>query len=184
MSLDAVVQELTHGLTQFTAGLIYSHESGALNESFSDVFGALAERYVQGESANTWLIGEQIDTPGTAGDALRSMANPHLGGNITGIGADAAGRIWFRALTTYLTSSSNFAAVRTATLNAANDLYGASSTQSTAGARWAWAATAARHRQRAASCWAMAALKPASRPGSLPAPAAAPSPPSSWTMPR
>ena len=147
-----MVQELTHGLTQFTAGLIYSNESGALNESFSDVFGALAERYVQGESANTWLIGEQIDTPGTAGDALRSMANPHLGGNITGIGADAAGRIWFRALTTSLTSSSNFAA--------------------------------ARHRPRAASCWAMAALKPASRPGSLPAPTAAPSPPSGWTMPR
>jgi hypothetical protein len=49
------------------------------------------------------------------------------GGSLSGIGADAAGRIWYRALTTYLTSSSNFAAARTATTNAARDLFGAQS---------------------------------------------------------
>ena len=51
------------------------------------------------------------------------------GSTITGIGRDAAQRIWFRALTVYMTSGTTYAQARTATLNAATDLYGAGSTQ-------------------------------------------------------
>lgn len=66
-------------------------------------------------------------------------SHPTRGGTaMTGIGPDAASQIFYRALTTYLTSSSNFAAARTATLSAATDLYGATSTQYTAVAN-AWA---------------------------------------------
>jgi Zn-dependent metalloprotease len=50
-------------------------------------------------------------------------------GSLTGIGRDAAGKIWYRALTVYMTSSTNYAGARTATLKAATDLYGAGSTQ-------------------------------------------------------
>ncbi|MFD0525033.1 M4 family metallopeptidase [Paractinoplanes durhamensis] len=60
-------------------------------------------------------------------------------GTVTGIGNEAAGAIFYRALTTYLTSSSNYSAAKTATLKAATDLYGASSTEYAATAA-AWAA--------------------------------------------
>jgi Zn-dependent metalloprotease len=59
------------------------------------------------------------------------------GSTITGIGRDAATKIWYRALTTYMTSSTNYQSARTATLNAARDLYGAGSTQyNTVAAAW------------------------------------------------
>ena len=58
---------------------------------------------------------------------------------MTGIGADKGARIWYRALTTYMTSSTNFAGARAATLNAAADLYGAGSVEYTAVAN-AWTA--------------------------------------------
>jgi Zn-dependent metalloprotease len=58
---------------------------------------------------------------------------------VTGIGADKAARIWYRAITTYMTSSTNFAGARTATLNAASDLYGTASLEYTAVAT-AWTA--------------------------------------------
>ena len=61
------------------------------------------------------------------------------GGTVTGIGNDAAGAIFYRALTTYMTSSTNYSGARTATLRAATDLYGASSTEYAATAA-AWAA--------------------------------------------
>lgn len=182
VTLDIAGHEMTHGVTERTAGLVYSGESGALNESMSDVFGALVERFVNGESADTWKIGEQAFTPGTADDALRYMDNPHLagnsgftsdddpdhyserytgtsdnggvhinsgipnkafyllakggthhlGGSMTGIGADKAAAIWYSALTSYMTSSTNFAGARTATLNAASVLYGAGSAEQAA----------------------------------------------------
>jgi bacillolysin len=53
----------------------------------------------------------------------------HLGGIMTGIGADKAGQVWYRAVTTYMTVLTRFAGARTATLNAAADLYGSSSTE-------------------------------------------------------
>lgn len=78
VSLDIVGHEITHGVTEHTAGLIYQDESGALNESMSDVFGAMIERFVKGQSAATWLIGEECYTPANGNDdALRSLSNPH-----------------------------------------------------------------------------------------------------------
>ena len=61
------------------------------------------------------------------------------GSTVTGIGRDAASAIWYRALTVYMTSSTNYAGARTATLNAARDLYGAGSAQQNAVAA-AWSA--------------------------------------------
>jgi len=56
---------------------------------------------------------------------------------VTGIGRDAAGKIWYRALTVYMTSSTNYAGARTATLKAATDLYGTGSVQyNTVAAAW------------------------------------------------
>jgi Zn-dependent metalloprotease len=77
VSLDVVGHELTHGVTQFSAGLIYSGQSGGLNEAVSDIFGNMVERNVKGESGKTWKVGEEIFTPNTSGDALRYMDNPH-----------------------------------------------------------------------------------------------------------
>ncbi|MDN8732314.1 M4 family metallopeptidase, partial [Staphylococcus aureus] len=66
---DVVAHELTHGVTQETANLEYKDQSGALKESFSDVFGY----FVEDEHI---LMGEDDYTPGKEGDALRSMSNP------------------------------------------------------------------------------------------------------------
>lgn len=182
VTIDICGHEMTHGITERTANLTYQNESGALNESMSDVFGAMVELYADGGtiSADTWKIGEDAYTPNTAGDALRYMDNPHLAGNggyttdddpdhyaerytgtadsggvhinsgignkvfyltvvggthhrsgvsVTGIGATDAARIWYSALTNYMTSSTNFAGARTATLNAATAIFGGSSTQ-------------------------------------------------------
>ena len=76
-SIDVIGHELTHGVTQYTAGLEYSKQSGALNESFSDVFGSLVKQYSLGQSAEEadWLIGEGILVP-EFGEALRSMSDP------------------------------------------------------------------------------------------------------------
>jgi Zn-dependent metalloprotease/PKD repeat protein len=80
-AIDLTGHEFTHGVTEREAGLIFSGESGALNESFSDIFGACIEAFRDGGiTANTWKIGEQVWTPGTAGDALRYMNNPTLDG--------------------------------------------------------------------------------------------------------
>ncbi|MCM3737614.1 M4 family metallopeptidase [Bacillus cytotoxicus] len=72
--LDVVGHELTHAVTERSSNLIYQNESGALNEAISDIFGTLIEYY---DNRNPdWEIGEDIYTPGTAGDALRSMNDP------------------------------------------------------------------------------------------------------------
>lgn len=76
-ALDVVAHEMTHGVTSFESGLVYQNESGALNESLSDVFGAAVEAWAAGGiNGNTWKIGENVYTPATAGDALRYMDNP------------------------------------------------------------------------------------------------------------
>jgi Zn-dependent metalloprotease len=76
-SIDVVAHELTHGVTEFTAGLVYSKQSGALNEHFSDVFGSLVKQHHQGQLAADadWLIGEGTLLP-ELGRALRSMSEP------------------------------------------------------------------------------------------------------------
>jgi len=77
-SLDVMAHELTHGVTQFTAGLRYRAQSGALNESMSDVFGSLVRQRSLGETAAQadWLIGEGILGPQLQGAALRSLKAP------------------------------------------------------------------------------------------------------------
>ncbi|MCA9492903.1 MAG: M4 family metallopeptidase, partial [Myxococcales bacterium] len=74
-ALDVVGHEFTHGVTEHTAGLVYANQSGALNESMSDVFGAVVEFHQQGR-ASVWKVGEDAMTPHTAGDALRYMDDP------------------------------------------------------------------------------------------------------------
>lgn len=76
-SLDVTAHELTHGVTSSTANLTYQNEPGALNEGMSDILAAVCEAWHDGAiSEDTWLIGEDIFTPNTAGDALRYMNNP------------------------------------------------------------------------------------------------------------
>jgi len=192
VALDICGHEMQHGITSRTANLTYSGESGALNESWSDVFGSLVELYARGgETTGTWWIGEDIRTPNIAGDAERRLDEPHKGSNygyttddqpdhyterytgtsdnggvhinsgianhafyllakggthahiagapVTGIGADKAAKIWYKALTSYMTSSTNFAGARTATLNAADAIYGVGSAESLSVAQ-AWTA--------------------------------------------
>jgi Zn-dependent metalloprotease len=79
-TLDITGHEQTHGVTQYEANLTYSGEPGHLNESFSDVFGAMVERSVLGESANTWVLGEEAWTPSVSGDGLRYMDDPAADG--------------------------------------------------------------------------------------------------------
>jgi Zn-dependent metalloprotease len=76
--LDVIAHELTHGVTQFTAGLRYRSQSGALNESCSDVFGSLVKQRSLGQTADQadWLIGEGIMGPQLPGAALRSLKAP------------------------------------------------------------------------------------------------------------
>jgi Zn-dependent metalloprotease len=183
-ALDVDAHELTHAVTERTANLVYSNESGALNEATSDILGNSCEAYSKSggvPNANTWLVGEDITTPGTAGDALRYMNDPARAGdidyyptrytgtadhggvhtnsgianlayymmvmggthprakttiNVTPLSAtpatslDMAQRIWYRALTTYWTSSTGFSGARTGTVQAATDLYGAAAAAS------------------------------------------------------
>ncbi len=189
VSLDVAGHEMSHGVTENTAGLSYSGESGGLNEATSDIFGTMVEFY----AANTndpgdYLIGEEFDlknhlgfrrmddpasdgssfncwssTVGSADVHYSSGVGNHFfyllaegsgaktiggvahnsptcnGSTVAGIGRAAAGAIWYRALTVYMTSSTNYAGARTATLNAAKDLYGAGSAQQNAVAA-AWSA--------------------------------------------
>ena len=75
-SLDVVAHELNHGFTQFHSNLTYANQSGALNESFSDIAGACAEAYSENAAADM-LVGEDIYI---AGDALRYMCDPTMDG--------------------------------------------------------------------------------------------------------
>ncbi len=69
-TLDIAGHEVTHGLTNMTADLIYAGESGALNESFSDIFGTAIEHFARPSDWN-WLLGDEI------GVTIRSMSNPN-----------------------------------------------------------------------------------------------------------
>ncbi|MET0523177.1 MAG: M4 family metallopeptidase [Nocardioides sp.] len=189
VSLDVAGHEMSHGVTENSANLTYSGESGGLNESTSDIFGTLVEFHAaNANDPGDYLIGEEFDLANHVG--FRRMDKPSSDGSsydcwssgvgnadvhyssgvgnhffyllaegsgaktiggvahnsptcngstVTGIGRDAAGAIWYRALTVYMTSSTNYAGARTASLNAARDLYGAGSTQYNAVAA-AWSA--------------------------------------------
>ncbi|MEH6935669.1 M4 family metallopeptidase [Bacillus sp. JJ783] len=154
-SLDVVAHELTHAVTEKSAELEYLNQSGALNESFSDVFGYFVD------PAN-WDLGEAVTTPKVAGDALRSLSNPEKYGQpahmndyqylppteegdnggvhinsgipnkaayltINAIGKEKAEKIYYRALTTYLTPTSDFSKARAALLQSVADYDGVNS---------------------------------------------------------
>ena len=190
VALDVAAHEMSHGVTSRTAGLVYSGESGGLNEATSDNFGTRVEFYVgDDENPGDYLLAENI-YPNNPGDiALRYMFKPSLDGlspdcyvpdlgsydvhyssgvanhffyllaegaavpdgfgedglgltpgdlvcngntALEGIGRDAAGAIWYRALTVYMTSGTDYAAARGATLQAAEDLFGAGSDEQNA----------------------------------------------------
>ena len=189
VSLDVAGHEMSHGVTENSANLTYSGESGGLNEATSDIFGTLVEFYAANPNdPGDYLIGEEFDLKqhlgfrrmdkpssdgssydcytagvGSADVHYSSGVGNHFfyllaegsgaktiggvahssptcnGSTVTGIGRDAAGKIWYRALTVYMTSSTSYAGARTATLNAARDLYGAGSVQQNAVAA-AWSA--------------------------------------------
>ncbi|MDX2430281.1 MAG: M4 family metallopeptidase [Bacteroides sp.] len=78
VAIDIIGHELTHGITQYEANLVYQDQSGALNESFSDVFGSLVKQRVNHQTAAQadWLIGEGLFTSNVKGRGIRSMKAP------------------------------------------------------------------------------------------------------------
>ena len=78
-SIDVCAHELTHGVTQFSANLNYTNDqSGALNESFSDMLGTAIDAFANNQDAQShnWLIGDEIMADDLYGEALRNMAEP------------------------------------------------------------------------------------------------------------
>jgi len=77
-AIDIIGHELTHGVTQYEARLVYWDQPGALNESFSDVFGSLVKQRALGQSAAQadWLVGHGLFTANVNGQGIRSMAAP------------------------------------------------------------------------------------------------------------
>ncbi|OGX86180.1 hypothetical protein BEN47_01070 [Hymenobacter lapidarius] len=181
-SMDVCAHEIGHAVCSSTANLTYSNESGAMNEGFSDIWGAAVESYAVNtlgatssgvKAKSTWLIGEEIDKVQAA---LRSMSDPNAfnqpayykgnywytgtgdnGGvhtnsgvlnywyylisagktgtdekgvsySVSGLGISASAKIAYRTLSVYLTSSSTYSNCRSASIQAAKDLYGAGST--------------------------------------------------------
>ncbi|MCC8362445.1 M4 family metallopeptidase [Lysobacter sp. A6] len=195
VALDITGHEMSHGVNSQTANLIYSGESGGLNEANSDILGTMVEFHANnGKDTPDYLIGEEVFIDNVAGSAnqmaLRYMFKPiadkrspncwssglgnldvhyssgvanlffyllaegtaaktysgvnHTpatcnGSKFAGIGRAKAGKIWYRALTVYFTSTTNYAGARAGTISAANDLYGIGSVEARAVAT-AWSA--------------------------------------------
>lgn len=82
--IDICAHEIGHGVTQFANNLVYARESGALNEGYSDLWGAAIEFYAKGNgddlnpNLETWQIGEEIAANGIG---IRSMSNPNSFGD-------------------------------------------------------------------------------------------------------
>ncbi|MGG6110417.1 M4 family metallopeptidase [Pantoea allii] len=78
IAIDVVAHELSHGVTETEAGLIYFEQAGALNESMSDVFGSLVKQFSKKQTAEKadWIIGEGLLAKGIHGKGLRSMSHP------------------------------------------------------------------------------------------------------------
>ncbi len=90
VSVDIIGHELTHGVTETAADLVYAGQSGALNESISDVFGSLVKQRAlgQGAAAADWLIGAELFTERVQGVALRSMSAPGTAYDDPDLGTD------------------------------------------------------------------------------------------------
>lgn len=78
VSLEIVGHEIAHGVTEFSAGLIYSSESGALNESFSDIFGASIDFANRTGAGANWKVGDEVSADGIG---FRSLSNPNYFGH-------------------------------------------------------------------------------------------------------
>ena len=89
-ALDVCAHETGHGICQATAGLVYQYESGALNEGFSDIWGAAVE-YATDPTKQTWIVGEDISL--TSG-GLRSMSDPLSTAVLSTCPANYRGRRW------------------------------------------------------------------------------------------
>jgi len=196
VALDVAGHEMSHGVTSRTAALIYSGESGGLNESTSDIFGSMVEYFANNEAETPdYLIGERLLRDGS-GVPLRSMVQPSADGVsadcwyagvgnldvhyssgvgnhlyylmaegsqpltgpasptcvagdtrvatgsavVKGVGRKKAEKIWYRALSVYMTSSTDYHGAREATLAAAADLYGGVGTRVWNKVNKAWAA--------------------------------------------
>lgn len=90
IAIDIIGHELTHGVTQFEAKLVYSQQPGALNESMSDVFGSLVKQRQLNHTASQadWIIGEGLFTSNVNGVGIRSMKSPGNAYNDPVLGKD------------------------------------------------------------------------------------------------
>ena len=90
ISLDVIGHELTHGVTQYEANLVYSNQQGALNEAISDIFGSLVKQFQRNQTADAadWIIGEGLFTANVNGVGIRSMKAPGTAYNDPVLGKD------------------------------------------------------------------------------------------------
>ena len=90
VAIDIIGHELTHGVTQYEANLVYRDQPGALNESMSDVFGSLVKQRVLNQTARQadWIIGQGLFTSNVNGVGIRSMKAPGTAYNDPALGQD------------------------------------------------------------------------------------------------
>jgi Zn-dependent metalloprotease len=90
IAMDVIGHELSHGVVGYTANLYYYDQSGALNESFADVFGILTKQRALGQTAaeSDWTIGAGLFTERVLGIGIRSMSNPGTAYNDPVLGRD------------------------------------------------------------------------------------------------
>lgn len=89
-SIDIIAHELTHGVTQYEARLVYWEQPGALNESMSDVFGSLVKQRLRNQTASeaNWIIGEGLFSANVNGSGIRSLIAPGTAYNDPVLGSD------------------------------------------------------------------------------------------------
>jgi Zn-dependent metalloprotease len=176
VALDVAAHEMSHGVTENTANLVYTGDAGGLNEATSDIFGTAVEWFANNATDTPdYLVGERLSANGTPtrymdrpsrdgaspdcwSSSLQRL-NPHLASGplnhwfylasegsgakvingvaynsptcnastVTAIGRDQAAKVWYRTLSTYLTSNSTYASAREGAIKSAKDLFGLAS---------------------------------------------------------
>jgi len=146
LAKDIIAHETGHAILESEIDMGFNGQEGALHEHFGDVIASLVD-------SEDWQIGEDAYTPGRAGDALRDMskpqkyknmsevkgnAEPHLLADIPNlaavrvaekIGREEMGKVWYDAFTDQLKGNAKFTDAAAATVQAAELLYGAGSSQ-------------------------------------------------------